>query len=621
MRRLLSAAAVAVLVAGILPVHAMAATAVADDQAVSVVEDTTKGITLTANGGDGELTFSVVAQPHHGSLTGTAPDLAYEPDHDFNGADEFTFLVNDTFEDSNVATVSITVTPVNDPPVANDDPGSACQPPGLFDGSFPIPEDYVLGPMPATLPCDLGTNDTDVDGDTLAFDLVTQAAHGVASVGADGSWSYTPDADFFTPVLDYTSEFVHLPCLGWHRVVAPGDDAPVDRARERRADLHLRRGRLGRGGLRSLQRAVGGVHQPGPRRGRPGGHLRRHATNPSLFETAPSISPAGALTFTPRDNWYGSSTVTVRAHDDGGLEDYGVAGVTPVDTSADQVFTITVSPANDAPVPEPASAILDEDVGSWLIAVSAVDPDGDATTAFSVATQAGHGQVAESADVDCSPPGTCIGAFLYTPDPDFNGPDSFTFTATDGTSTSAPATVSVTVVPKNDAPVCAGASPIAGDEDAQQSGSVSCTDVDGDALTYGLVDDAGHGTAAVAADGAWTYTPDPDYSGPDGFTFTAGDGLDTSTPATAGPHGHAGQRQADVRGPRARHRQERRGRGHRRLYRPRGHRPHPGREQPAGARDRRPLRDGHRRVHLHPGAGRHGHGQLRGDGDRRRPGL
>ena len=52
------------------------------------------------------------------SLSGTAPDLTYTPDPDYHGPDSFTFVANDGTVDSAAATVSITVAPVNDPPVA-----------------------------------------------------------------------------------------------------------------------------------------------------------------------------------------------------------------------------------------------------------------------------------------------------------------------------------------------------------------------------------------------------------------------------------------------------------------------------------------------------------------------
>lgn len=82
----------------------------ANAQAVTTNEDTPVSITLTGSDPDGDdLTFTVVTQPSHGSLSGMPPKLIYSPAANFNGNDSFTFKVNDGTADSNIATVSITV--------------------------------------------------------------------------------------------------------------------------------------------------------------------------------------------------------------------------------------------------------------------------------------------------------------------------------------------------------------------------------------------------------------------------------------------------------------------------------------------------------------------------------
>ncbi|MBW2255857.1 MAG: tandem-95 repeat protein [Deltaproteobacteria bacterium] len=101
---------------------------VADDDATPVVdEDDSSGVAITLVGTDvdaGEtatLTYTVLTEPTHGSLTGVAPDLVYTPTTpQWSGADSFTFKVTDTpaAVDSNTATINVTVTPVNDAPVA-----------------------------------------------------------------------------------------------------------------------------------------------------------------------------------------------------------------------------------------------------------------------------------------------------------------------------------------------------------------------------------------------------------------------------------------------------------------------------------------------------------------------
>ena len=77
----------------------------------------------------------MVTGPTKGTLSGTAPNLTYTPNANANGADSFTFKANDGTVDSNIATVSITVTAVNDAPVAS-------------NGSATTDEDTAVGNHP-----------------------------------------------------------------------------------------------------------------------------------------------------------------------------------------------------------------------------------------------------------------------------------------------------------------------------------------------------------------------------------------------------------------------------------------------------------------------------------------
>jgi hypothetical protein len=90
---------------------------VAADQAVATDEDTAVGIVLGVTDADGDaLTYTVVTGPQHGTLSGSGATRTYTPAPNYFGPDTFTFRVNDGAADSNVATVSITVRPINDPP-------------------------------------------------------------------------------------------------------------------------------------------------------------------------------------------------------------------------------------------------------------------------------------------------------------------------------------------------------------------------------------------------------------------------------------------------------------------------------------------------------------------------
>ena len=92
----------------------------ASNSSATVAEDATVAIPLVASDADGDaLTYQVVTAPAHGTLTGDGAARTYAPAPDYNGADSFTFSVSDGFMTSRLATVSITVTPVNDAPAVS----------------------------------------------------------------------------------------------------------------------------------------------------------------------------------------------------------------------------------------------------------------------------------------------------------------------------------------------------------------------------------------------------------------------------------------------------------------------------------------------------------------------
>jgi len=126
---------------------------VAYNQTITTAEDTPKGITLTASDPDSDpLTYFIVTGPSHGSLSGSPPSVTYTPDLNYNGADSFTFKAYDGQAYSNVATVSITVTPVNDPPSA---------PVVDVTPDFPVTTDDLV--------CIIITPSIDPDGDPVTY--------------------------------------------------------------------------------------------------------------------------------------------------------------------------------------------------------------------------------------------------------------------------------------------------------------------------------------------------------------------------------------------------------------------------------------------------------------------
>jgi hypothetical protein len=160
---------------------------VAYDQTVSTPEDTAKVLTLVATDADGDsLTYSVVSGPSHGTLSGSGASRTYSPAADYAGADSFTLRANDGAADSNTATVNISVTAVNDAPVARNDSYSGWQRCPLR-----VAANGVLG------------NDTDAEGSPLTAVLVEGPTRGSLTLNSDGSFLYTPNAGTTSDLFTY----------------------------------------------------------------------------------------------------------------------------------------------------------------------------------------------------------------------------------------------------------------------------------------------------------------------------------------------------------------------------------------------------------------------------------
>jgi len=187
--------------------------------------------------------------------------------------------------------------------------------------------------------------------------------------------------------------------------------------------------------------------------------------------------------------------------------------------------TITVSAVNDDPLTADDQLDTDEDATASInVLVNDVDVDGDSLsiTAFDATTVQGS-------TVTCSDAGDCT----YTPVLNFNGIDSFTYTASDGHGGSGTATVHVTVAPVNDNPV-ANDDAATTDEDTSIVISVLANDndLDGDSLAVSSVTPGANGSVVINDDGTVTYTPNADFFGGDNFTYSISDGNGGTATAT-----------------------------------------------------------------------------------------
>ena len=484
-------------------------TPIAVNDSYTTSEDTllsvaTLGVLGNDTDADGDpLTSILVSGPSNGLLSLNANgSFSYTPNANYNGSDSFTYKANDGSADSNTATVNITITPVNDPPVS--DPSAAAD-------AYTTLEDTVLNvPAPGLL-----ANDTDVDGDALTSILVSGPSNGSLTFNADGSFSYTPNLNYNGPdsftykandgSLDSAAILVSL-------TITPVNDPPVSDP-SAAADAYT-----------TLEDTVLNVAAPG---------VLANDTDvdgdalTSILVSGPShgsliFNADGSFSYTPNANYNGPDSFTYKAND-GSLD------------SAPILVSLTITAVNDAPVSDPSAAAdayttLEDtvlNVAAPGVLANDIDVDGDALTSILVSGPS-NGSLTFNAD----------GSFSYTPNVNYNGPDSFTYKANDGSLDSAPILVSLTITAVNNPPVSdpsAAADAYTTLEDtvlnvAAPGVLANDTDVDGDALTSILVSGPSNGLLSFNADGSFSYTPNVNYNGPDSFTYKANDGLLDSAP-------------------------------------------------------------------------------------------
>ena len=153
---------------------------VAVDDTATVAEDSEVSVAVLSNDSDADgdtLTIESFTQGTNGSVVISGSNLVYTPSANFNGSDSFTYTINDGTGLTDTATVSVTVTAVNDNPVANDD-------------SATTEEDVAVT-------INLVANDTDIDGDSLSIESVGTASNGSVVNNGNGTVTYTPNAGFF----------------------------------------------------------------------------------------------------------------------------------------------------------------------------------------------------------------------------------------------------------------------------------------------------------------------------------------------------------------------------------------------------------------------------------------
>lgn len=359
-------------------------------QSVIVAEDTTAVIRLTGSDPDGDdISYRVVNEPSQGSLTGAPPNLTYAPNSDFSGKDTFTFKVNDGTADSGLGTVSITVAPSNDPPIANTD-------------SITVSEDALTS---------IVLTGTDPDGDALTFSIVTRPRNGNLS-GTAPNLTYTPNPDFngqdeFTfKVHDSISDSKLASVL---IKVSAVEDVPTPN----QINVKLKEDT-------SLPITLTGTDPDGDSLAF---DVVKAPSHGRLSGEAPN------LTYTPDTNfsWLDSFSFTVS--DGKALSEPGTV-------------SISVLPVNDPPTAKRDNATTQEDVPATVdVLANDIELDNEILKVSDV-TQGMNGSVTINTD----------GTLTYTPNVEFHGDDQFTYTVIDGEGEIDTATVKVVVAEVDDPP-------------------------------------------------------------------------------------------------------------------------------------------------------------------------
>jgi hypothetical protein len=367
---------------------------VAEDMAFITDEDVPIQGTLSASDSDSDtLTYIIVTDGVKGAVSITDVNTGafiYQPHTNENGADSFPFKVNDGMIDSEIATVSITINPVEDVPVALD--------------------------MNITVDQNSSVSDNlmaeDGDDDPVIFTIEDLPAHGDVIINDEetGSFTYTPatnyyGSDFFTFTAD-DNKSVSLPATVWITINRGYNNPPSATGIE----------------VSTLEDTpVSDTLQGNDPDDDPLTFIL--FTAPAKGVVKLTDDGTGAFTYTPYDNLNGADSFLYKVSDGYEYSDPGIC-------------TINITPVNDSPVAKGGYLTVNS-LSGISGSLVATDADGDPLV-FSIPTD---GHMGHAAITNAS-----TGAFTYTPYSTDNGVDKFFFTVSDGTLESSPAQMTVNIL-------------------------------------------------------------------------------------------------------------------------------------------------------------------------------
>jgi hypothetical protein len=475
----------------------------ADNDSVTVPEDagpTAVAVLVGDTDIDGD-TLAIVSTTSGAKgvvvITGSGSGLTYDPATNLNGGDSFTYTIADGNGETDTATVSVTITPVNDDPVVQDDEATVAEDAGATT-------------------IDVLENDSDIDGDTIEVDAVTDGSKGTVEItGGGAGLSYNPDTnatgtDTFTYLV--TDDNGGTALANVTVTITDSNDTPEadDDAATVAEDAPAT----------AIPVLAGDVDIDGD-------ILFINSVTPGTRGTVAIIGGGAGLTYQPNANANGADTFTYRVSDGAGGLDLATV-------------SITITPVNDPPVADDEALTVAENAATTTVMVLAGDTDVDGDALAIVAKTNGT-----KGTVTIAPGGNAV---TYKPFTAFSGPDSFTYTISDGNGGTDTGHVAVTITGVNDAPNAVNDGSMKVPEGA---GAVALpvlandSDLDGDVLKITAVTSGKLGTVRITGGGTGlTYDPAPLKKGTDTFSYTVSDGrggtdsavvIVTVTPDTAPP--------------------------------------------------------------------------------------
>lgn len=415
---------------------------------------------------DDVMTFSIATPPANGvlALDPLTGQFTFTPNANYNGTDGFVVTVTDSRGNSTNTSITLNIAPVNDAPTTNDINLTT-------DEDVPVNGQVVA---------------QDIENDTLSYVVSGQPANGTVVLDpATGTFVYAPNANynggdsFVVTVSDGNGgATTSLVTIG----INPVNDAPVSNDQNLVTDEDT-----------PINGQVVASDVDGDSLG--------YSVSGQPANGTVSLNPVtGGFVYTPNANYNGSDTFVVTISD-------GKGGTTTSN------INIGINPVNDAPVSSDQNLITPEDV-ALTGQVVATDIEGD-TLAYAVSGQPANGSVSLN-------PAT--GGFVYTPNANYNGSDSFVVTISDGNGGTTTSRINIGVTPVNDAPVTSNVN-LTTPEDTPISSQISASDVDGDSVTFIVTGSPANGSVSLnPATGTFTYSPNANYNGNDSFTVTISDG-------------------------------------------------------------------------------------------------